>query len=223
MTEQKPADNATLDDRLGRIERLATELVGKLAGLVGKNTSLVHSDLFVIGAVRRTLAQSQGFRDLIKAKNFPCAAAILRMQLDTAMRVNALRIVEERNQFCEEILKGKRFTSLKDSSGVKLTDAHLRKKLAEEHPWIGPIYEQTSDFIHLSGRHFYSSILRMDDDTRIVTFEISGTDPPQSEDRYFEIVDEFFAISKIVSVMLLGYFTARSGVLDKSEPETSEP
>jgi hypothetical protein len=133
--------------------------------------------MFVFGAVKRTLAQSSGFRALIKERNFPCAAAILRMQLDTAMRVNALKIVEDRNQFCDQILKGTRFNSLKDHAGIRLNDAHSRKKLAEDHPWIESVYIQSSDFVHLSGRHFYNSIFKMDDDTRIMTLVMSGPMP----------------------------------------------
>ena len=40
-------------------------------------------------------AQARGFRDLIEARNFPCAAAILRLQIDTAMRINALSLVDD--------------------------------------------------------------------------------------------------------------------------------
>jgi hypothetical protein len=209
-TEQNQRDDLTLGDRLERLERLEAELIRKGAALVRKDSAIMQSDTFVFGAVKRTLSQSSGFRTLIKERNFPCAAAILRMQLDTAMRVNALRIVEDRDRFCEQILKGTRFNSLKDSAGVKLTDAHLRKKLAEDHPWIGPVYEQSSDFVHLSGRHFYNSIFKMDDDTRIMTLAISGTDPTNSEEDYFEIVDAFFEATKLAATLLLAYFTARS-------------
>ncbi len=171
-----------------------------------------HSTLFVIGALKRTLAQSQGFRDLIGAKNFPCAAAILRMQIDIAMRINTLLLFKERDACCQAILGGKRFNTLKDSVGNKLTDNYLRRKLAEKHPWVSQIYEETSDFVHLSGRHFYSSIESTDDTTRVVKFAISGIDPPRPETDYFEVVDAFFEITGIVGVRVLGYFTAQTGV-----------
>jgi len=211
MSEDQPTlpEHATLADRMTMIERLETELLRNAAGSIDwKGAAISHSDMFVMGAVRRTLAQSKGFRDLIATRNFPCAAAILRMQIDTAMRLNALLLVEDPFKFCEALLDGQRFNTLKDSAGTKLTDARLRKKLSEKYPWINAIYEETFDFIHLSGRHFYNSVFSADNDTHEIKMFIGGTDPPLPDATYFEIVDAFFDVSKVVALMLLGYFCA---------------
>lgn len=207
-----------LSARLGYLERLEAELVRKAPPLMALGASLSHADFFVLGATRRTLAQARGFRQLIEARNFPCAAAILRMQLDTAMRVKALSIVSDMHEACRQVLEGTRFSRLKDRSGKKLTDAHLREELARSHPWVSPVYEQASDFVHLSGRHFYSSIASTEDDTRIARFSISGEDPPRPESVYFEIVDTFFEATRLASMLILGYLTARTGTI-ALEPE----
>ena len=201
-------EHPTLADRIGRIEKLEAELIRKAAEIMNVGIQVSHSTLFVIGALKRTLAQSQGFRDLIGAKKFACSAAILRMQIDTAMRVNALLLVRERDALCQEVLGGKRFNTLKDSAGKKLTDSYLRKNLAEFHPWVSNIYEETSDFVHLSGKHFFRSIESVDDNTREIHFAIGGTDPGYPDASYFEIVDAFFEITRVVGVMVLGDFTA---------------
>jgi hypothetical protein len=216
----KTEETLSLADRLWMIERLEAELTRKAAALVEKGTSISHSDLFIFGAVNRTLAQSKGFRDLINTRNFPCAAAILRMQLDTAMRVNAMLLVEDRNTFCEAILGERRFNTLRDAAGNRLTDAHRRKKLAENHPWIETIYTDTSDFIHLSGRHFYNSIANTNNTIKIVTLYISGNDPPNRESVYFDVVDAFFKVSRMLALLLLGYFVARAEVLAASGKAT---
>jgi hypothetical protein len=111
---------ATLADRIGRIEKLETELMRKAVTSVGEKAAISHTDMFVMGALRRTFAQSQGFRDLLTAKNFPCAAGILRMQLDTAMRVNGLTLVADREDCCNAVLGGTKFNKLKDLEGNKL-------------------------------------------------------------------------------------------------------
>jgi len=92
MSESKPTlpKNATLPDRLARIERLETELLRKAAASIEKGFTIYHADWFVMGAIRRTIAQSNGFRGLISARNVLCAAALLRMQLDTWDRLNTL-------------------------------------------------------------------------------------------------------------------------------------
>jgi hypothetical protein len=51
----------TLADRIGRIEKLESELMRKAVASVGKPADISHADMFVMGALRRTLAQSQGF------------------------------------------------------------------------------------------------------------------------------------------------------------------
>ena len=198
-----------LSDRLKRIEQLEDELIRKGAGIVGARTDLSHADFFIFGALRRTLAQARGFRDLINARNFPCAAAILRLQLDTAMRVNALSIVDDVDAACKSVLDGEQFNRLKDRDGNKLSDAHIRKSLAQTHPWISPVYERTSDFVHLSGKHFEVSIARTDDETRMAYFQIGGHDPQRSEETYFEAVDTFFEATKLVGMLLLAFWMAR--------------
>lgn len=72
------------------------------------------------------------------------------------------------------------------------------------------MYESTSDFIHLSMRHYYSSIISVDEETREVRFLIGGTDPPRSDEIYFEVVDGFFEVTKLLSVDLIGFFWARA-------------
>jgi hypothetical protein len=206
-----------LVDRLKRIEQLEDELIRRGAGTVGAGANLSHADFFIVGALRRTLAQARGFRDLIDARNFPCAAAILRLQLDTAMRVNALSIVDDVDATCKAVLNGEQFNRLKDRDGNKLSDAHIRKKLAETHPWISSVYERTSDFVHLSGKHFEVSIARTDDETRMAYFQISGHDPHRSEETYFEAVDTFFEATKLAGMLLLAFWMAchqRDAVMD---------
>ena len=203
-----------LTDRLDRIEQFENELIRNGtaifgATIFGARAGLSHADFFIIRALRRTLAQAFDFRDSIKARNFPCAAATLRLQLDTAMQVNALSFVNDPDVVCKAVLDGEQFNRLKDRDGNELSDVHIRKKLAEEHPWISSVYERTSDFIHLSGRHFDISITRTDDETRIAYFQISGHDPSRSEETYFEAVDRFFEATKLAGTLILAFWMAR--------------
>lgn len=198
-----------LADRLKRIEQLERELTRNGAAILGKAIHLTHADFFIFGALRRTLAQACGFRDLIEARNFPCAAAILRLQIDTAMRINALSLVADPDATCKAVLDGEQFNRLKDRDGKKMSDAHLREKLAKDYAWITPVYEQTSDFVHLSGRHFEVSIARTDDETRTAYFQISGRDPQRPDETYFEAVDTFFEATKLAGTLMLACLTAR--------------
>ncbi len=123
-----------LADRLKRIEQLEDELIRKGAGIVGAGADLSHADYFIFGALRRTLAQARGFRDLINARNFPCAAAILRLQLDTAMRVNALSIVDDVDAECKSVLDGEQFNRLKDRMGTSCPTRTFARRSRKRTP-----------------------------------------------------------------------------------------
>jgi hypothetical protein len=200
---------APFHEPLAEIERLGDELMKQVAESMTLKKDFTSSDMFMLGAVRRTLAQSKGFSQLISARNFPCAAAILRMQIDTAMRVYALYCMTNRDSCCQALLGEQKFNTLKGADGQKMTDANLRKNLAKHYPWINSIYEATSDFIHLSGRHFYNSISNLDEETRTIHFSISGNDPDRPDTAYNEILGAFLAVSKLVNSLLLGYFLSR--------------
>lgn len=209
----------SLEQRLDEIERLEKELIREVGAQLQSNSDIYVGDFFVIGAIRRTLAQARGFRSLIEAKNFPCAAGILRMQLDTAMRMNGFRLAPNRESMAKDILDGAKMNSFKDAGGKKFQDAHLRDLLARDHPWITKVYEETSAFVHLSGKHFYNAIQKVDGDTRIIRFAISGDDPARPDDAYFEIVDAFFEATQMASQLLLGYIVSRR--MDTAEASKS--
>lgn len=199
----------TLNQRLEKIEKLEGEIIRKSGASVRAGISASSSTMFFIGATKRTLAQARGFRELISSKNFSCAAALLRMQIDTAMRINGLLLVDDMEATCQAVMSGQKFSKLKDKSGSTLRDFYLVGEICKKHPWIKEIYEQTSDFIHLSGRHFYSTIAATDDANRMAYLYVSSIDVPRPDEDYFEIADEFFRITKVAGIMLLGYFVSR--------------
>ena len=46
------------------------------------------------------------------------------------------------------------------------------------------VYEEASGFIHLSARHFYTSMAKTEHETRTVHFVIGPTDPVRPESRW---------------------------------------
>ena len=206
----------SLLERVERIEKLEAELTSKAAPLLSAGTNIGVVDLYIMGAANRTLAQSRGFRDMIQNKNFPCAAILLRTQIDTAMRINGIRYLTDPDAGLRTVLSGeKTFRQLVSSDKKKMTDMYLRERLQEENDWIGNIYHETSDFVHLSFRHLWTSADSVDDDTQTVTFAISGEDARQDEAAYYEACDAFFQVSKLSCPAVEDYTT--------HDPETVSP
>jgi hypothetical protein len=59
------------------------------------NKDMFTSDFVLVGALKRTLSLSDGFRKHIRDRNFICAGTLLRAHLDTAGRVSALSLVKK--------------------------------------------------------------------------------------------------------------------------------
>lgn len=211
MTDESKSATSPLEKRLNAIDRLESEIVRKAGARISKGNPIYHGHFYVLGILKRTLSQSSGFRQLIQGHNFQCAAGILRMQLDSAMRLNALTLVEHHDAFCREWFNGTPVDKLKAADGERLRDWYLRKKLAEKHPWIDDVYKDASNFIHFSSRHFFTSIMSTDDESQVMNFAVTAEDPPKPEAEYFEIVDAFFEATKLVGILAISYLYVLSG------------
>ena len=208
-----------LADRLSKISALEKELLPrKAAPIIQPGTGMYFVDWYVMGAAQRTMAQSRGFRTMIETRNFPGAAILLRTQIDTAMRINGLRYLDRPEEQLSEVFQGEKTFRQLDSWETtdkdrpkKMQDVFLRAKLVEEAPWIDPLYEQTSDFVHLSFRPLFSSICHLDDDARTIFFAITGEDQTTDESDYFEICDAFFDVTKLTGAFILAILMGRHG------------
>lgn len=194
---------------------LERELTAKAATILQPDAPIYYLDLFAIGAANRTLAQSRGFRAMIESGNFPSAAVLLRTQIDTVMRVNGIKYLDNPEDQLSRVFKGtSTFRQLvscqktRKGKPIRMQDSFLLEKLQEDEPWIEEIYRQTSDFVHLSFRHLYSSIKNIEDEGQIFHLEVSGEDNAKDETAYYEICDAFFSVSKLTCTGLLALLTA---------------
>ena len=206
-----------LAERLTKIEALEAELPRKAAPIIQPGAGMFFVDWYVMGAAQRTMAQSRGFRTMIETRNFPGAAILLRTQIDTAMRINGLRYLYRPEEQLSEVFQGEKTFRQLDSWETtdkgrpkKMQDVFLRAKLVEEAPWIDPVYEKTSDFVHLSFRPLLSSINQLDE-TGAISFAITGEDQTTNESDYFEVCDAFFDVTKLTGTFILAILTGRHG------------
>ncbi|RUW22094.1 hypothetical protein [Mesorhizobium sp. M1E.F.Ca.ET.041.01.1.1] len=195
----------TLKDHLTAIKRQEREFLKTAThDLTAGSMYLTH--MFILGAAQRTLSQSLGFRKMIEGRNFPSATILLRTQIDTAMRINALPLIQDRENSMKRLMANEvqfdRLTTLENGKQERLTDAYLRKHLSGQYPWIDKVYTETSDFVHLSFRHLWTAIAKVDDNTRTAHFMLSGVDAKRPEENYFEVCEAFFEVSKIIYQML---------------------
>ncbi|MCW5793402.1 MAG: hypothetical protein KIS97_03595 [Nitrospira sp.] len=178
--------------------------------------TLYGMDLLAAGALNRSKAHIAGFRQLIEARNLICAGALLRLQLDTALRFHAAFLVEQPHDFALAVLGGKRVRDLKDRDGVTMTDAYLVKKLGQEYDWIPHVYERTSGYVHLSRTHLLSAMGPSEgtvESNGSIVIKIAAEDKPLPSWIYIEAVDAFRAATEILLRYVHGW------VLTKANPD----
>jgi hypothetical protein len=191
---------ATLEERLARIEQGDAELRTYFVNAVKDDPTLYVSDLVIFGALKRTLSLSDGFRRHIRERNFTCAGALLRLQLDTALRLYGAKLHGNLEAYADAIVKGGRIDKLRDSRGHRLTDSYLADKLSEEFPWVKRMYENLCDFIHFSNRHLFAAAMQAGD--RTFHLAIGAQDPLREERDYYEAVEAFYESMRVTIASL---------------------
>ncbi len=150
------------------LEYFLTEIDNKSKAIINigpqysKMTSeFEHFDLLLFSSLNRTVNINRAFSDLMRNNNFIAAAPLVRINLDTLLRLYAARISEFNiNQFALEVRKGKHIRNMKAfNSKEKLTDTYLVKKMAEieKKEWVEQIYQAGNSFVHFCDNIISSS------------------------------------------------------------------
>lgn len=129
-----------------------------LTALSGENRPLFNQHLFIFGIAKRTISQSSAFRQMIDSKNGLVAASLVRLQLDTVLRLYAIFWVDNAEVFATQLIEGHQIDRMKASDGQLMKDSYLRSRLARRNPWIDSVYSTTSGFIHFSKQHIVSAL-----------------------------------------------------------------
>ena len=152
----------------------------------GRNKGLFGVDFWMYAAINRSLSTIDAFCQLTKKRNYLAAFSLVRLHLDTLLRLYATTLVFDANGLVMRLMEGHQLRKEKDRQGKSMNDAYLVEKLQQDFQlrWAKSVYEKTSGFIHLSQTHIYAPIWSTDDGERIANLVISDASRYQPE---FEI------------------------------------
>src|SRR5277367_1434699 len=102
--ESALAERASYDEVAKAFVDSEREIYGAFTKHFVPDKQLTYADFFGMGIGRRTLALSSGFRSMVEQRNSLCALPIVRMQLDTALRLYAGFFVTDHQKFCEKVI-----------------------------------------------------------------------------------------------------------------------
>lgn len=153
-------------------------------GQIGDRVSC--TDFVLLGIIQRSIELTKGFIDLMDQWNLLCSAPLIRLQIDTLLRLAYLSSLDDPEEISKKIFNGEHINRIKDNEGKKLSDARLRDYARKSFHWIDEVYENTSKFIHFSDKHISSSILKINENDHIAYFVIgNGTKNAREEDIVF--------------------------------------
>jgi hypothetical protein len=109
-------------------------------------------------ALQRSRHLVQAYVPLLSAKNLTAASALIRMQLDSLMRVNACFLVDSPMDLWNALKTDDPWKRVKSKDGKPLTDLYMHERLSVKFDWATDLYRQMSGYIHLSRPHLESAI-----------------------------------------------------------------
>ncbi|WP_141521603.1 hypothetical protein [Novosphingobium sp. PC22D] len=182
------------------------------------NRPFGYQDLYLMGIARRALAQAKAFRSCIEDLNWLVAAALLRLQLDTVLRLYALYWVSDPEEFAGRVFAGEQVNRLKAADGQQMSDRYLIDKVKDRNAWVDAVYKNTSGVIHFSNRHMHAAIRLTNEETGDVEGFIGATDPKQEIEDFAETIEAFFHCTAIIGVATADLFKRFNAIHRRIRP-----
>lgn len=182
------------------------------------NRPFGHQDLYLLGIARRTLAQAKAFRQCVEDSNFLVAAALLRLQLDTVLRLYALYWVADPEAFAGRVFAGEQIDRLKAADGQQMKDRYLIDKLKDRNPWVETVYKNTSGLIHFSDRHIHAAIRVKDGEEGEAEFFLGPNNPAHTIADFRELLEAFFHCTAMVGVAAGDWFERFDTIYRRAPP-----
>lgn len=167
-------------------------------------------DLVMGAAMSRSYSLVDGFIQAFDTWNPIVAAPLLRMQIDSLVRVAYVAAAPQANEVADYVVGGGEFRKLKDAEGVTLTDARLVELAKGAHPWLRDVYSATSGWVHFSPEHVRAAWTikeRKNEDGGLVRV-LSGALPLRSEQIPERALQELLGAMTQATKELFGYVEA---------------
>lgn len=139
----------------------------------------------------RSTALLDGISEMLKKRNLACSGIILRSQIDNCMRIFAAFIAENQSEFINGFLEGKKISDMKDNRGKKMKDYVLRERLAEYDAQLDMVYKNSSGYVHLSDKAFYSIVTTSSLEQYDIEFSVGLPLKEKANQVLFEAADAF--------------------------------
>lgn len=166
---------------------------------------LYETDLFFTAAMARSYSLVDGFISGFDSWNPVVAAPLLRLQLDSLVRVSYLAKAPRVEDVAWHIIRGGEFRTLKDPEGKALSDTRLIEHARPAHPWIDEVYKATSGWVHFSPAHLRAAVQVSTDSEDESILKLFGSIPIRPERIPLSALEELLGAMIKATSELFGY------------------
>jgi hypothetical protein len=105
---------------------------------------------YTLSLANRVISLNKAYITLTKENNYTTAVALIRLQIDSCLRLFALMISSDWKDFYDDVMDGKEVRNLKDCRNKKMTDGYLVDEYQKVHNDFKSLYKKTCGFVHFS-------------------------------------------------------------------------
>lgn len=189
-----------LNELRKKIVELGKEIIGD---------TLYKEDFFFSSALDRSAALLDGISNMLQTRNLACSGILLRSQIDNCMRIFTAFIAENQSEFINGFLEGKKISDMKDDRGKKMKDYVLRERLEEFDPQLEVVYKNTSGYVHLSDKAFYSSVTSSSLEQFDIEFSVGMPLKEKANPVLLEVADASIHYVQLQNILVTKVITAR--------------
>lgn len=196
-----------IEGRLQVLNELRKKIVELGKEIIGD--TFYKEDFFFSSALDRSAALLDGISNMLQTRNLACSGILLRSQIDNCMRIFAAFIAENQSEFINGFLEGKKISDMKDDRGKKMKDYVLRERLEEFDPQLEVVYKNTSGYVHLSDKAFYSSVTSSSLEQFDIEFSVGMPLKEKANPVLLEVADAFIHYVQLQNILVTKVITAR--------------
>ena len=167
---------------------------------------LYETDLFFIAVMARSYSLADGFISAFDSWNPAVMAPLLRLQIDSLVRVAYLAKAPKVEELALYLIGGGEFRTLRDADGKNLSDRRLIEHAQKAHPWIEDVYKATSGWVHFSPAHISGAVQITPNESSSESFlKLFGGIPIRPEQIPLSALEELLGAMMQATGELFGY------------------
>lgn len=153
-------DKQTLRDELVNLESITKSMLDFGKKILETHATYVF-DLYCMTILNRSVNLTRGYLSQIRDNNFISAAPLVRIHLDSLLRLFAAYQVDYNiDDFAKKVIEGQQINKLCDKHGKLMRDTYLANQIGKEKDfsWVLAIYKIGNSHVHFGSQHIFSSI-----------------------------------------------------------------